>query len=374
MDDRLRESLQKLETAVPKERMDEKLLFAAKTGRPNFRNKIYKVSEAIRNHVEFDFHSFTEYYNQCVFAVNQANALAVTEFRTIGIVFEREAHDVVNNLRRLKELLSESGAKIKEHQKNLDPYSEILEHLHDLRNSLDKLAVHKIGEYEMKKEIEEKEEKKNETRKSIEELINSEEWKRYESTIERRNEMKRKESEIRTRFNEKISSLERPLKKAKRVADEDQEDTQSKKMFEEYLKNPSEAFLKDEDGKMLKELLNRTRKLLEENKVNIRENVKEKAIEKIDELVYGNSLQKWKEEYQSVIKEMEIEESPLPAKKVELEKKVQEIEREISEDMKRAETIGKQIEQERGLIKKKLEELDGKFKSFYPNYELEVNY
>src|SRR3989338_3708833 len=342
MNNQNRNALEAVDAAVAKEKMDEKLLFAAQTGRPTFRNKISKVSEAIKKSVDFDFHSFSEYYNGCVFAVNQANALAITEFRFIGIVFKREGHAVVDNVRRLKEYLSDIGNRIKQHQQMANPYEEVLENISEMRTMLDKLAVDKMREYETRNEIEERQKQEEETRKSVEELLSSGEWKGYERELERKKEMKRKESELKARFNETIYSLERPMKKAKKIIDEDQESTEPKKVFEDYLRNPFETFLKDDNEQALKEFLSKTKK--------------------------------FKEEYESVIKETNDEESKLPIKKSELEKKLREIGAVISEDRKRIETVGKQIEQERKLIEDKRKEVDGKLKEFGHHSELEVNY
>src|SRR3989338_465878 len=374
MNEQLRNSLEALDSAVPKEKMDEKLLFAAQTGRPTFRNKISKVSEAIKKSVDFDFHSFSEYYNGCVFAVNQANALAITEFRFIGIVFKREGHAVGDNVRRLKEYLSDIGNRIKQHQQMANPYEEVLENISEMRTMLDKLAVDKMREYETRNEIEERQKQEEETRKSVEELLSSGEWKGYERELERKKEMKRKESGLKVRFNETIYSLERPMKKAKKIIDEDQESTEPKKVFEDYLRNPFETFLKDDNEQALKEFLSKTKKFLEEKKIDVNENVREKSIGKIDELISKNYLKEWKEEYESVIKETNDEESQLPIKKSELEKKLREIGAVISEDRKRIETVGKQIEQERKLIEDKRKEVDGKLKEFGHHSELEVNY
>lgn len=376
LDNQLKESLKKLDSAVPKDKMDEKLLFAAQTGRPIFKNKMSKVSEAVKKQIGFDFHSFSEYYNECVFAVNQANVLAITEFRTIGIVFEKDGNAVVNNLRKLKEYLSSIGSRIKEHQQTLNPHEEAMEKIVELRKSVEKRLDDKKRNQELKNEMEKKNVELEEMKKSVEDFMNSDEWKENENSLKSKKDLEMHEAEIKAQFNEMISSIERPLRKTKRIVDEDQEENKHRKVFEEYINNPFETFLKDE-GDALNSLLKTTRKLLEERKIDVNENVREKSINKIDEWISGKVFEKMKEEYGSVIKKIEVMdiENDLQIKKSEMENRIKFVEAEIAELKKKSETMEKKMEEDGKLVLEKKKEAEDKLgEVLNHHYELEVNY
>ena len=377
LDTRLRDSLKKLDSAVPKERIDEKLLFAAHTGRKTFRNKILNVSEAISVTADFNFHNFSEYYNNCVFAANRADALAVTEFKTISIAFKEEGNAVVDNLRRLKELLSEIGNRIKRHQEISSPYEEALEKNAELQKLAGKLSGDVNRNQELENEIEKKNASLTELKKSVEDLVNSNEWKEYENSIKNRKDLETKEAEIRARFNEMISSVERPLRKAKRVIDQDQEENEHRKMFEKYIDNSFGTFLGDEKEEALNSFLETTRKLLSENKIDVNKNVREKSINKIDEWISEKVFEKMKHEYQSVLEQIEetnIDDRIL-SKKSELEKKIELEGDEILELKKKSEAAEKQIEENKKIIGEKKKEAEEKIGKLLNHHcELEVNY
>lgn len=377
-DKELKNSLNRLDVAVPKEKMDEKLLFAAQTGRPTFKNKVLKISEAIKKPVDFDFHSFSEYYNGCVFAVNQANALALTEFRTIGTVYEEEGDAVVNNIRRLKEFLEQCGSKIKKQQEMINPHEETLDDILELKKTVENVSAEEKRITEMKGKIEIKKENLEQMKKSVIELIDSEEWKKYENTISKGKEMKKTEMELRAQFNEMISSVERVMKKSIRVIDAKQE-KDSKKRFERYLQNPFEIFLKDEDEKILTAFLMEIKKILQERKVDMNENVRRKSIEKIDEWIEEKAFKKIKEQYLETIRSLEEleridEENKLPSRKSEIERKTSEIGNEISELEKRIENLGKQVEEGKKNVIEKKKDAEESLKSLSYNFQLEVNY
>jgi hypothetical protein len=372
MESQLRSSLERLDSAVPKEKMDEKLLFAAQTGRPIFKNKMMKVSEALKKSAEYDFQSFSEYYNNCVFSVNQANALALTEFRSIGTVFSDEGHAVANILRKLKDSLSDMGSRIKQHKQHVDPYEESLDEIVKLSGFEEKISDAKEREHELKKQLEGEEKKLDELKVSLAKFLESAEWKGYQTTLDKKKDLGRHEIEIRSGFNEMISSVERPLKKAiKLMSDEEQ----NVKVFEGYMTNPFDTFLKDD--KSLKNLLQQTRKLLLEKKIDVNENVKDKTMSKIDEWLEKKEFKKIKDEYDFTVNEIESlnVESPVPNERSVIERNILDAEAEITEIKKRDEQIGKQIEGAKKEVEEVRKEAETKLNELFNNHwELEVNY
>jgi hypothetical protein len=339
----LKNSLKILDSAVPKERMDEQLLFVAKTGRLTFKNKILRVSDAINKSVDSDFHSLSEYYNDCVSTFNEANDSTLTEFRTIGIVFEDEGNQVLNDMISLKNLLKGMGNTIKNCHQTVEPWEEVLENILGLRKLLDELEGNNKNIQEMREEIENKKNELSELKKEIQDLTDSKEWKEYQNAVERKKNLGKRETEVRTNFNEMISSIERPMKKAERLMD--QEKDKYGKLFEGYLNDPFETFLKDDGEEALNSFLETIKKLLMEKKVDVSENIREKTIDKIDEWVSKQVFKKLKEEYSSAVESMkEIIEDELEIQKSNMEKRESQIENEIEELNNRIEQAEKQME------------------------------
>lgn len=169
-----------------------------------------------------------------------------------------------------------------------------------------------------------------------------------------------------------ISSVERPLKKTiKLMKDEEQ----SVKVFEGYLTNPFDTFLKDD--KNLKTLLQQTRKLLLEKKIDVNENVKNKTMSKIDEWLAKKEFEKIKDEYNSTVNKIETlnVESPVPNERSVIERNILGAEAEITEIKKRNEQIGKQIEGAKKETEEVRKEAETKLNELFNNHwELEVNY
>jgi hypothetical protein len=359
-DGQLKNSLKSLDSAVPKKRMDEQLFFAAHTRRVTFKNKILKVSDAISKPVDINFHSFSEYYNNCVSTFNKANDSALTEFRTIGIVFKDEGNQVLDDMRKLKDLLSDIEIRIERQQKMVEPYEESLENVVELRKLSDKLEGNKKRVQEQREEIENKKNESSKLKGKIQDLMNTEEWKEYQYAIEKKNNLKRHEMEIRTNFNEIISSIERPMKKVKRVMDEGQEKYEYKNILQDYINEPFETFLKDEGDEALNSILEAMKKLLIEKKIDIKENIREKTINKIDEWISNQTFKNLKEEYFSTVESIKeiITEDDIEIHKSDMEKRVNSIESEIKELSNKIEQIEKQTEKEKTNLEEMKKEVE----------------
>jgi acyl carrier protein phosphodiesterase len=372
LDNKLKNSLQKLSSAVPKEKMDEQLLFMAQTGRSTFKNKISKVSEVINKSVDFDFHSFSKYYSNCMLAVNEADTSAVKEFRTIGIVFEEESRDVVNNLRHLKEILNEMENRMKKYQQILNPYETTSENINELQALVEKLSDGQKKTREIKNDIENKQKRLAEMKKFIDDLTASEEWKEYLNQVEKVQNIQIRKTKIMTQFNEMISSVERPMKKAKKIIDTEDKN----KIFENYLSMPFETFLKDEKEEMLTSFLEATKKLLAEKKIEVKENLRNKAIDNIDEWMSKKIFTQIKEQYLSSIRDLEemkrlINENKFQIRKTELERETSETEKELVELKKNIEMLEKEEQEDKKIMQQAKEEIEKKLAELL-NSKIEV--
>jgi hypothetical protein len=352
--------------------MDEQLLFMAQTGRSTFKNKISKVSEVINKSVDFDFHSFSKYYSNCMLAVNEADTSAVKEFRTIGIVFEEESRDVVNNLRHLKEILNEMENRMKKYQQILNPYETTSENINELQALVEKLSDGQKKTREIKNDIENKQKRLAEMKKFIDDLTASEEWKEYLNQVEKVQNIQIRKTKIMTQFNEMISSVERPMKKAKKIIDTEDKN----KIFENYLSMPFETFLKDEKEEMLTSFLEATKKLLAEKKIEVKENLRNKAIDNIDEWMSKKIFTQIKEQYLSSIRNLEemkrlINENKFQIRKTELERETSETEKELVELKKNIEMLEKEEQEDKKIMQQAKEEIEKKLAELL-NSKIEV--
>jgi len=360
--EKIKESLKKLDVAIPKERVDEQLLFLAQTSRKMFKNKIMRMSDAINRSTSFDFSNFLEYYNNCFMVFEQSNASALNDFRSVGLVFKEEGNVVVQRMKELKGLLDDLGATLKKYNETYGAYDQALVKVLELKKISDSLKGDATKISEMKEMVNNKKEEIDGNRKELENLTSSDNWKEYKKEIEERNKKSLHSEEIKTEINEMMSSIERLIKKTQKMIEKEKTNLKYRKLVEGYVKNPFGTLLNDKNEEGLEFLLKYIKKFIIEKRIESDDKTAKKFIVKIDDWLSNKTFNRLKEEYLNSTKDVkkEIVKSEIFLKKSEIEKRISNLENEISEITKNLQEIETHSEEMKKSVDVKKFEIEDK--------------
>ncbi len=261
--------------------------------------------------------------------------------------------------RNIKEI-DETSKSIMKKSENLEKIEKIMRDLEDIKEAeRNRIAYEKLREsYEKEKDKLGKE--KSEAEEKLRRIGESKEAKEL-------TELKRKIEEIETKKKEQcneILSLFSPLQKAfKRY-----NNIFYIKKVEEYINNAAETLNQDEDLEIIKYLQD-IKNMIQENKIDLKEDKKKKAIEAIDAL-NETYLKKFKGEYQELNKEKAGVEKRIQENRYEIEKT------ELKGIIKKKEEGIESIEKEIGKIKQtntkeKIKGIENNLKGL--RYEVRIN-
>ncbi len=261
--------------------------------------------------------------------------------------------------RNIKEI-DETSKSIMKKSENLEKSEKIMRELEDIKEAeKNRIAYEKLREsYEKEKDKLGKE--KSETEEKLERIGESKEAKEL-------TELKRKIEEIETKKKERcneILSLFSPLQKAfKRY-----NNMFYIKKVEEYINNAAETLNQDEDLEITKYLQD-IKNMVQENKIDLKDDKKKKAIEAIEALNEAY-LKNFKVEYQKLNKERTDVEKRIQENRYEIEKT--ELKEIIREKEKEIESIEKEIGKiKQTNIKEKIKEIENNLK--WLGYEVKIN-
>ena len=185
--------------------------------------------------------------------------------------FYNQAVEVAMNIREINE-------NIKNLKKVVD--NDELSKIENLKRFVDNIDKYnenkkKITEEieEQKKKIENINEKIENVKKKFDEIKKSKEFEEYRRTDEEKELIIQKIKNEKDEITQLFAILERSLRKYKRGS-------LNEKIIEEYLEDPNEALIKDNDLEILK-VLESLKRNIEENKVELKDKKKEKTLDAI---------------------------------------------------------------------------------------------
>jgi DNA repair exonuclease SbcCD ATPase subunit len=291
-----------------------------------------------------DFHEQAEAILSEIKNTTPKQAMALSNF------FKKESEAVIQKLKEIETAVSglglflSSDGKVVDFMSSLERDAGEIVSLLENENALRKRLKHLAEEAE--KLAEERERANSE----LKELLGGEEWQEAEREGRFVERLEREINELRYNIGGELSSLKRPLKKAKHIMESP--------LLGRFISNPFVAFI---SGEGLGKVLGMLAGLMEDGRISLKEKERQKVLSMQGRL---EELERMKEAYKMLEAELEVkrrgkEMSAISKRKGRLEEKIRAFEAQINSRRKEMETVKKRLsglEEEAAMKRKKLEE------------------
>lgn len=358
-------NLKLLEKALPKqEKVDPVLLQKAVSNRNALINKLNDIVDALKQNIEFDYHSIIQFYNQSYSTLTLASNRAIQNYEPTETVFN-EATDVLKSMKSIDKLLKSLGHLINDNQSQITSIESTLSTIGNIKQNSASIESEKSKHNQVKSRLSGLNEKAKSLVLSIENLLKSEEWSKYNDLIKQKERLEYEIGNVVTEVVQKISPLERALKKFKNQAT----DKHQINILDEYINSPFDGLMADKE-KQLIPVLKSVEKMILEDKIDVK--VEEKVLAKIKEITeekvldrlldLNNTLSSQKQAVEQQLNEMKMDEKKKLLQR-DLEKTQEEIkatEEEINQMSNKIEKLLTDSEALKQNLIKNTEEILGK--------------
>ena len=222
-----------------------------------------------------DSNSLSSFFEQFDNQLEEFGKSTARPYSILREFFEEEAAKVAGNIKQMDVLVGELRQAVKDSK---------LKHMEEIRELIAKMKGMEERKKALKSEIEKMETRVNDLKKerdkyseSIEDAQKSTDYKDYQMLSNRKEKIRSQASEKEDEIRHIFASLERPMKKYARIV------FNERKLLEQYIENPVTALTQDFDFKIINVLQNMKKSLLD-NKIDLKDRQKVKAIEDIRKL------------------------------------------------------------------------------------------
>ena len=230
------------------------------------------------NNIDLKFDDYDGLIKKCKDIENEINAFGKATARSYQVLnefFAREAESIAMNVKSVESYSKEiinlvNSSKIV----NID---KIKDDVANIQNKIKLKETYSNALNNANSDLKANNDKKSELENEISQIKSSKDYAGYEKLLEEKKSIELKLNDVENTLFHDFSVLEKALKKYAKIAFENE------KLILEYLKNPIIALIMDNDFK-ISDVLDRLKKAIEGNKLDLDEKKSRKALEKINDL------------------------------------------------------------------------------------------
>ena len=358
----LENNIKILETSSPKfEKIDPELWSLASGNRIGLVKKMKEFVSSLSLPETISLDALSKYYSLCSRTLKEISNNSVKNFEYARTIFEEESFRILHDFKSIDRVLSSLGKVVEDQEilklKKLESkVKEITEKtkLKSLKKKeLEEIKNRIAGKIGLLESLEAK----------LNEIENSVQMKTYREMLTKssllRDDFEKTASEIKS----KLSSLDRPLRKFKRILPENEKPELAKEL-DLYIEDPMNAFLNDSNFKILLLIIERVEKLILNGSLEMEEKKKYRTLQSLAELKDVNGLLELRKgffEKESRIKKNDIEISKFNAgeEKNSLEKKIVTEKENLYKELNEREILDKYINDIGSSLNEIKKELEG---------------
>lgn len=256
---------------VSKSKVEDKVKFVVKGNLPAYINAINLFLKKVVPPKEIDHISLEIFCDSFESEFETLNKRTFRNFQIIRELVGKELEYVAKSVKKLELLVKD----IKKDSVKVKEIAEIKEKIMLIKGSLENKERNKLKEKELRKKEEELTQSCESINKEIEELKKSDKAKNLEALKAEEKKVSNKVKDLNNKLVTLFSPLQKSLKKYNNMC--------FIKKVDSYIENPVETLLSDSELEILK-FLRDVKKMVEENKINLKDDKRKKTLESLDKL------------------------------------------------------------------------------------------
>lgn len=320
----LQEKLKALEQAPYSGKKNPMLITKAVGSRKSFIKKMELLIKQIKNPLNNDIESITDFHNETARQINTTNAKTVKEFAFLKELFPMEGQEVLENFRQIMEIDTRLGNLIKEFKKSIGPLMDAQETVTEISKLTEEIKGK--GELsELEKNLGELKRRYQEMENEMKSLLASTEWEAFMEMQKARENLETELQNKKSDFVQHITEVEKPLKKYKWSVENEILDDYAEKSFESVLS-------KDPKGDVFLSAIKNMKERIANGEMDVKD--KDRFSAAMDRMIADNTMGKIFEGYSKISEELKNYEKRIishgaPRKKKELETEIGRLNEEI---------------------------------------------
>ncbi len=294
--------LNDLQNSKGPDKIDDALMNVAKSYRSTliraFRNSFMEFEKPVGYTIE----DFGKYFNRCASSLREAESGVMRFVQPLKEVFPREMKRLLKSSDDLENAISEISSGLSKKSLEIKPPADALKLAKDFGFNLNKLSETETGKSNLESYVDDLKNSKESLEKKISEFLKSEDWIEHQRKFQEIATIEKRKDEIQSVVVQSIAPLDKAVKRLRRMSSEGIEKFENEKMLELYITNPIEAFLKDSNQVVIKNIISKIKAASEKGKLEIDTKKEQKILEKMSAVESGDFLFALRKDYDELEK------------------------------------------------------------------------
>jgi len=248
------ESMSRLQAAQCPSKIDDVVMKLAISFRTSLIKSFNQLFIDVAKDVGFGLENFDQYFSKCSSDLIEAEKDAMRFVKPLREVFPNETKDVLKKVDRMEEVVEEIGSGLGSKKSILSPLVTALGEARSLESEIARIRVAEGQLSENDSQLSQLEEKKRSDEARIAEIMGSEAWREHLAGKSELAQLQRRRDEIRSLITQTIISMERPMKRLKKLVIDGREMVENMHLLDSYISDPFEGFQQD-DGRNVAEFI-----------------------------------------------------------------------------------------------------------------------
>lgn len=290
------ESMSRLEAAQCPSKIDDAIMKLAVSFRTSLVKSFNQLFIDVSKEAGPGLSNFEQYFSRCSSDLIESEKDAMRFVKPLREVFPGETKDVLKKVDRMEEVVKEIKSGIEAKRSLLSPIASALDDARALESDVGKLRAAEGQVSETVSYLEQLEGKKRSDEARLAEIAAGEAWREHLAGKSELSQLQRGREEIRSLVTQTIISMERPMKRLKKLAMDGRETVDDMELLDSYISNPFEGFQQD-DGRHVSEFVAKISALSKRGELELEEKER-RMFERASDL--SEMLAKMRSDYSSL--------------------------------------------------------------------------
>ena len=318
--DEFASSLSNLEKAKEPDKIDGRLLELGKSYRTALSKAFNPTFIEMKKPPGFTVVGFSDYCRKCSSLLNQSENDAMRYVQILKEIYPDAMRSVLKSSDRIENAISSALSLSNSKRDEVTPIIEGLSVVKELELQIAKIQHTESEILGAKSSLAALKARKADIELRLSEIMNSNAWLDYQRRTQDLVALKRKKDEISSVILQSIVSLDKAMKRMKRRLSESNYSFQHSSMLDLYINDPVDAFLKDTNQTVIKEIVAVISRMAKVHDLELDEKKEQKVVEKLSMLESGEFLSNLRFDYDKCVDSIKSVEDWLSSAEVMVQK------------------------------------------------------
>lgn len=294
-------ALSNLDKAKEPDKIDGRLLELGKSYRTSLSKSFNQMFLEARKPTGFGIVEFSDYCRKVSSLLNQSEKDAMRYVQMLKEIYPDAMRRLLKESDRMEESVSSAVSKADSRRAEIEPLIGGMSVLKEIEMQVAKVQRAESEIAYAKSELAKLKARKSEIELRSAEIMKSDAWLDYQRRVQDLTAMRRRKDEIASVILQSIVSLDKAMKRMKKRLSESSYSFEHSGMLDLYINDPLDAFLKDPDQKVIREIVAVISRMAQVHDLELDDRREQKVLEKLSVLKSGEFLSNLRFDYDKCV-------------------------------------------------------------------------